>query len=114
MSKLFHVTYEIVTPESAEDGDAAERGFYHENGGRDPLELVPMGADDYAMDLRTALRLCDPSEDCGTWFTSYPYCEDYRTGAELSTSLHPPRNVTRSSYGRLQRLLKLARAPSFD
>lgn len=106
MAKRFKVTYEIVTPESAEDGEAAEHGFYHENGGRDALKLVERH-EDYAMDLRTALRFCSPSEDCGRWFASHPECEDFTTGADVSTCLHPPRNITKASYARLRRLFEI-------
>ena len=104
MKNMFYVTYEIVTPESVEQGDAEERGYYHPGGGRDALESVD-NVTDYAMDLRTALRHCDPAYDSGRWFDSHPYTEDFQTGAELSTSLHPPRNITPASYARLKRLV---------
>ena len=107
MRNMFHVTYDIVTNESAENGDTAENGFVHANGGRDSIDIVPMGADDYAMDLRTALRHCSPQWDCGTWFDQEAVVEDYSTNEHISYSLHPPRNVTPSSYRRLTRLLKV-------
>ena len=100
----FHVTYDVVTPESAEDGDTVENGFVHANGGRDPIERVS-DASDYAMDLRTALRHCQPQWDSGTWFDQESQVEDYATGDAVSYSLHPPRNVTPSSYARLKRVL---------
>jgi hypothetical protein len=101
----FHVTYDIVTSDSAEHGDTAEHGFVHAMGGRDPIAIVPMGAADYAMDLRTAIRLSNPCWDCGTWFQSEPSIEDYSTDETLSYALHPPRSITPASYARLARLL---------
>lgn len=103
---MFHVTYELVTPESAEVGDFAEVGYVHSNGGRDAIDLVK-SADDYAMTLRDALRHCSPSEDCGTWLASDPETIDYRTGTDMATSLHPPRGITPASYRRLKRLLNV-------
>lgn len=102
----FHVTYDIVTHESAENGDTAENGYVHMNGGRDALEQVG-NVDDYAMDLRSALRHCSPQYDCGSWFDQEAQVEDYTTDEHVSYSLHPPRDITPSSYGRLRRLLKV-------
>jgi hypothetical protein len=104
MISMFHVTYDIVTTESAENGDTAENGFCHANGGRDPLERVKNAAD-YAMDLRSALRICQPQWDSGSWFYQEATVEDYTTDEHVSYSLHPPRNVTPASYARLRRLL---------
>ena len=95
----FRVTYEIVTPESAEVGDAESRGFVLPGGWRteDPSEGL--------MSLREALRLADPTEDSGGWFSEVDGRTDYRTGAVETRSIHPPRNVTAASYGRLARLI---------
>jgi hypothetical protein len=101
----FHITFEIVTPESAEHGDAESRGYVHANGGLDDLELVE-SADDYAMDLRTALNKMSGCEDCGTWFAEHDGRVDYRTGAETRYSLHPPKTITPASYRRVARLLR--------
>ena len=103
----FHVTYEIVTEESAEHGDTAENGYVHANGGRDSIDIAPLDAEDYAMDLRTALRHCQPQYDCGSWFDQEAQVEDYSTDEHVSYSLHPPRNITPSSYARLRRLLNV-------
>jgi hypothetical protein len=100
----FHVTYDIITPDSAEDGDTAENGYVHANGGRDPVERVENSAD-YAMDLRTALRHCQPQWDSGSWFDQEGQIEDYATNETIAYSLHPPRAITPSSYARLRRLL---------
>ena len=104
MPQMFHVTYDIVTEESAEQGDTAENGYVHANGMKDSIDRVDNAAD-YAMDLRTALRHCTPQWDSGTWFDQESQVEDYATNDHVSYSLHPPRGVTPSSYARLRRLL---------
>ena len=107
MAARFHVTYEIVTPDSAEHGEAAELGYMTPSCGGDPLDIVPPGAADYAMTLREAVALCGTGlEDCGRWFAEgYSERTNYRTGATTSYSLHPPANITAGSYSRLKRLL---------
>src|SRR5690606_16190035 len=76
MKARFVVTYEIITPESAADSDAAERGFVGPDG---------RPADDRALvTLREALAIAGSyPDDAGAyrWFSSYPET-DYRTGAE--------------------------------
>lgn len=95
----FTVTYEIVTPESAEHGDAAERGFvapgqWHDT---EPAE----------MSLREAIDLADCAYDCGRWFSEHEGRTDYKTGAVETRSIHPPRSITPASYARVRRLLNI-------
>lgn len=97
----FTVTYEIVTPESAEHGDAAERGFVLPGEWRVPVHAVTP----VTMSLREALQLCYPQEDSGRWFSECDGRQDYRTGAWERRSLHPPEGITGASYDRLARLL---------
>lgn len=97
---MFSVTYDIVTPESAEHGDAAERGWVHPGGWHS------MADDPSKMSLREAIDLVGCLQDVGGWFVETDGRVDYRTGAEETRSLHPPRNITPASYGRLQRVLK--------
>jgi len=92
----FNVTYEIVTPESAEHGDADERGFY--------LQNVSLSE---AID---ALEHCHVEADCcpvssPRWFTAYNVSEDYITGGIESRSLHLPDSITESSRMRIARLI---------
>ena len=94
----FFVTYEIVTPESAEHGEAAERGFVQPGNWR--TEDRGEG-----MSLREALRLASPQEDCGRWWSEVDGCDDYRTGANEVRCIHPPRGITAASYNRISRLL---------
>lgn len=94
---MFRVTYEIVTPESAEHADADERGFVAPGEWR--------GDEPVWMTLREAMRLARPQQDCGLWFSEVDGRVDYRTGAVETRSIHPPANITASSYARLARLL---------
>ncbi|MGX5776989.1 hypothetical protein [Methylorubrum zatmanii] len=106
MTSRFHITFETVTPESVEHNDAAARGYVHPNGGRDDLDLMGDVAD-YAFDLRSAVRFVGENAtfDCGRWFDTTWHDDDFRTGAETRYSLHPPRDITASSYARLARVL---------
>lgn len=106
------ITYEIVTQESAEHGDAAERGYVEPRFQlRVPIEEV-MGNEgewtDESLDwtLREAEQYLGRNgmEDSGSWFNGLDPDRDYETGAETYESLHPPRNVTASSYARLARI----------
>ena len=97
----FNVTYDVVTPESAEQGDIAELGF------------ISRG-----VELRQALRdlfetrtsLCDgviSIEHCetgsGSVVTVYNGTE-FETGAHESRALHIPETVTTASRRRIARL----------
>jgi hypothetical protein len=111
MRAMCCVTYEIITPESAEEGDAAERGFVHENGGEDELERIE-NASDYEMPLRSAMRLIDCVEDSNNGRDFHgvsEHCTDYRTGAVTTYSLHLPENITSASFERVKRLLRRER-----
>lgn len=93
---MFNVTYEIVTPESAEYGDAEERGFIAENVSlREAIDLIGNRADEAD---------CYPVNH-PRWFTNYEYNEDYTTGARESRSIHLPNHLTESSRQRIRRLL---------
>lgn len=101
----FRVTYEIVTPESAEHGDFAENGFCTAGGGRDPIKVaMAEPIESYEMDLRAARGLAWPIEDCGNWFAGGNQTLSYRDGSEITYSLQPPESITGASYGRLRRL----------
>jgi hypothetical protein len=103
--KAFTVTYEIVTPESAEQGDFEDTGYVLPGGWHGAAE-TPEDREAVLMDLRSARSLVDGGlEDCGSWFSQMSSDTDYRTGAEERRSLHPPENITQASYARLKRLL---------
>jgi len=100
----FDVTFEIVTPESAENGDAEELGFIGES-------LTLRDAIDAVRGTRTSLVggveciECD-SIPCSRprWVTVYNGME-YETNAQESRSLHIPPSVSDASARRIARFL---------
>ena len=106
--KYFTVTYEIVTPESAENGDYAEIGYAKPYGWRFPLhEMSKEDVEACYMTLREALQIATFSYDCGNWLSSYEETLSYQDGSVIVYNLHYNRNITNSSYNRLKRLLKI-------
>jgi hypothetical protein len=107
---LFNVTYDIITQESAEQGDSAESGFIC-HGARLQNALLAVH------DTRTSrvggvecIIECDSSPCTDPrWITVYNTME-YETGAYESRSLHIPNNVTAASARRIARLVG-ARVP---
>lgn len=98
--KLFSVTFEIVTHESAENGETEEHGFVVQD-----------------VSLREALRdFGNHAQAANSWPVSRSYPprwliapsdKDYATGAEETRSLHFPRDITPSSAIRIARMLGL-------
>jgi hypothetical protein len=113
----WHVTYEIVTQESAEDGEAESRGYYGWGGWHHDIDKIMAMSEDerkaemdaLALSLRDALECVGSLEDCGRWFSESDGRPDYHDGSEERRSLHPPDNITPASYGRVKRLLKSMR-----
>lgn len=106
----FNVTFDVVTPESAEHGDVSDLGFLDSRGNRSSVAGVcgqPAGAlkASCAMRLRDALALVSPGEDSGRWFSEVDGRQNYKTGEEERRALHPPEHITSASYGRLARLI---------
>jgi len=101
---MFSITYEIMTPESAEQGDAEERGFYLEG-----LSFGEAMAEIRSLGLRGAhceADSCPISIDCPPRWFSFPEAhKDYSTGAMTSYALHIPDHITPASRIRLARLL---------
>lgn len=104
----FRVTYEIVTPESAEHGDAESRGYVMTGGWHGPAS-TPEDYKAVEMSLREALNLIGCLEDSGSWFSETDGREDYRTGDHEYRALHPPEGITAASYARLKRVLTAKR-----
>lgn len=82
-------TFEVVTEESAQDGEAAEHGFIFEDRPYTFRELVR------EMEGFPECSCQPASGDTHEWLTSYAE-QDYRTGAYESESIHfseknPPR-----------------------
>lgn len=99
MRQRFTVTYEVITQESAEYGEAEERGFIGED-----LTLRDALANFHA----TRTNRCDGGDGLevnGDWLTMHNGME-YETGAYESRSLHLPRTLTAASRLRLIRYLR--------
>lgn len=94
---LYDVTFEIITPESAEYGEAESRGFVAEDTSlRNAIDDLGCG------DLIEASEypVCDPR-----WITAYNVNEDYTRNETENRSLHFPDNMTPASKIRVCRLL---------
>jgi hypothetical protein len=96
----FSVTYDIITPESAEQGDYAESGYVLDNVSlRDALHEFTTGcceANCHPFSVTSPPR----------WFTYYDGATDDETGATENRSLHLPHNITPSSALRIARLVE--------
>ncbi|MFU1607361.1 hypothetical protein ACM25O_13330 [Sulfitobacter pontiacus] len=118
----FRVTWETVTEESAEAGDADARGYVRADGGREPLEacLLDPAGDIYNMRLRDALEaleasagdleLLEPSDSdhgAARWITAHFNLRNADAGDAIgeSFSLHLPDSITPASRARLVRLI---------
>jgi hypothetical protein len=106
----FLITYDVVTPESAERGDTAEIGFVapggHQMSLNGPAAIEAARDNSLKFDLRSAVRMIGCVENAGSWFVEIDGRNNYRDGSNTRYSLHPPSDITSSSYGRLCRLLK--------
>lgn len=101
---MFSVTYEIITPESAEYGDADERGYIFES-------CTLREAVDAVFETRTshcdgisAIEANEYPVSSPRWITVYNGGE-FQTGAHENRSLHFPDAVTPSSRRRIARLI---------
>lgn len=96
---LFDITYERITPESAENGDCAESGFH--------MEQVTLRE---AFDV---LRNADTAEAneypvrAPDWITFYEVEQDFATGEVTNMALHFPRHMTRASRIRVCKLFRI-------
>jgi hypothetical protein len=100
---LFNVTYDIVTPESAEQGDYDECGFIAEGISlRDAIALVAETRTNRVSGVESIE--CDSSSGPPRWVTVFNGME-YETGACESRSLHIPPSVSPATACRIARLL---------
>lgn len=86
-SILVSQTFEIITPESAEQGDAEERGYKYEDREFTFRELVDLMEEHPQCSSGGGNFTPGPND----WFSSYGDT-DFRTGAVESTSVHFSRN----------------------
>lgn len=102
---MFNVTYEIVTPESAENGDAEERGFIAEGVSlRDALDFVFSTRTSQCEGV-AAVEANEYPVTSPDWITVYNGGE-HLTSALESRSIHFPDNMTASSRVRVARLMQ--------
>ena len=96
---MFHVSYEIVTEESAEYGDAEERGVISDN-------VCLRYAVEDVLAARSSVSAIEPSSaDDPRWITVY-YEMDPATGDYENRSLHMPYELTQATRRRILKLLK--------
>ena len=98
---LFSVTYETITPESAEHGDVEDHGFVVQDVPlRQALDEFGYAGDVCEANCYPINLHCPPR-----WFTNYKTNENYATGETENRSLHLPDNITPSSALRIARLV---------
>lgn len=101
---MFNVTYEIVTPESAEQGDADKRGFVgYDLTLRDAIGEVRMTRTNAVDGVECIEASCSTICDA-RWITIVNGME-YETGAQESRSIHIPERVSGASRVRIARLV---------
>jgi hypothetical protein len=102
--ETFSVTYDIVTEESAANGDYDESGFIAENVSLRDAVALAHGTRTNAVDGGTYIE-CDESPVrtplCVTVYNGM----EYETGAQESRSLHMPGNLTAATRRRIARLM---------
>ena len=119
----FRVTYDVVTEESARDGDVSDSGFVSGTGWRDSTSFLTRSSDmsDYDMSLRVAHSLMSgiaheanesPISNSVRWLTQYESNDGtrafYEQGETESLSVHIPDSITNASRIRICRLFGLS------
>jgi hypothetical protein len=89
-------TYEVTTPESAEQGDVEDRGFEYEDREFDSL-----------WDMAREIRNEGGYEDSGSWFNTVDPERDMHTGSETYYSFHPFDDITPEEYANLAKMVKM-------
>lgn len=107
---IVNVTYETVTPESAERGDYDDCGFLDYSGLRHSVrglwgEAAGKLKAECAMPLRVALYHVYPQHAEGGTFREIDGRTDYRTGEVETRALHASYSVTPASLARLARVM---------
>lgn len=88
-------TYQVVTPESAEQGDYDDQGFEYEDQEFDTLW-------DMAEEIRNAGATYN-----GNWFETVDSEKDYKTGAETTYGFHPNDDLSADETDELVALVKM-------
>ncbi len=86
-----NVTFQTVTPESAEYGDYADSGFITENMEFDDFaDMVSyVESNGYSLSNASMYPLTGATMHENVWFSTDPEIEDYRTMEEITYSIHP-------------------------
>jgi len=102
MKKQFSVTFERITEESCEVGEAEEQGFEFEQCTlSEALNFLRWNGNGY-------IEADEWPHQCPRWFTWYGD-RDMRSGDVVNYSLHIPNSVTPSSRRRIARLIGCSR-----
>lgn len=102
----FVVSYEIITPDSAEVGEAESRGWTIPGGwlfdqaDQDPHDPA------LRLDLRQVRGMIGAVEDQGRCWAEIDGDANYATGARTYRTVHPAGTITPSSYRRVTRILR--------
>jgi hypothetical protein len=108
---LFNVYYAIITPESAEIGDADEMGVLYENLRlRDAMQEVFRTRTNAVGGISGIEANCCYSDADKGWLKLSPACTvyngmEFKTGAHENRSITPAGKITVSSWRRLCRLM---------
>jgi hypothetical protein len=111
MRTLFNVHYAVITPESAESGEADEVGIADENMSlRDAIQEVFRTRTNEVDGVQCIEANCDPLPTSG-WLQFFPFCTvyngmEFRTGAHENRSITPAGRITASSWRRVVQLVK--------
>ena len=100
----FNVTYEIITPESAEHGDIEDCGFVAENISLRSAISLAFETESSHCDGIAAVEANEHPVIEPRWFTIYNGA-NYITGGTENRSLHIPDYVSGASRRRIARLI---------
>ena len=95
----FLLTFEVITPESAEHGEAAQAGVLEESATlRDAFEEMRFA--------EAGIEASDYPATAPRWITARRTREDFETGEVGNVTLHFPESTTPASRRRVLRLLE--------
>ncbi len=101
----FSVSQEIVTPESAQDGDAESRDMLADSVSlREAITLVRQTRTAHVDGIESIE--CDSSPYVRPRWVTVTNSQEYRTGAQESRTLHINQHITDASARRVARLVK--------
>ena len=99
---MWDISFERITYESAEHGEAEENGFLHQGlAFREAMEVLRWQRGCHVEADSSPVSLADPPR----WFTIYDAEHDMATGDVIHYALHIPPHITPASRLRVARLL---------